>query len=107
MNEAPTWHGARSGHLPCRRRARPACYVEVISPVSGSTSSSRTSSRLVDFDREQVDAAIRSGPGPYPDLHADFLFDDELTPLCSPALARKMRKPADVLGFMLLDDHNF
>ena len=66
-----------------------------------------TSSRIVDFDREQVDAAIRYGPGPYPDLHADFLFDDELTPLCSPALARKIRKPADVLGFMLLDDHNF
>lgn len=66
-----------------------------------------TSSRIVDFDREAFDAAIRYGPGPYPGLQADFLFGDELTPLCSPALAKKIRKPADILGHMLLDDHNF
>ncbi len=64
-----------------------------------------TSARLVDFDREPVDAAIRYGTGDYPGLHADRLFDDTLTPLCAPALARKIRKPADVLAHPLLDDH--
>lgn len=66
-----------------------------------------TSSRMVDFDREPVDAAIRYGAGPYPGLRADLLFADELTPLCSPATAKKIRKPADVFAHVLLDDHNF
>jgi DNA-binding transcriptional LysR family regulator len=66
-----------------------------------------TSSRIVDFDREPIDAAIRYGTGPYPGLRADLLFADELTPLCSPATARSIRKPADVLAHVLLDDHNF
>lgn len=66
-----------------------------------------TSARIVDFGREPFDAAIRYGPGPYADLHADLLFADELTPLCSPSVAKKLRKPGDVLGFRLLDDHNF
>ncbi|MBI3507069.1 MAG: transcriptional regulator GcvA [Proteobacteria bacterium] len=64
-----------------------------------------TSARLVDFDREQVDAAIRYGNGDYPGLHADRLFGDRLTPLCAPSLARRIRKPEDVLTHPLLDDH--
>jgi DNA-binding transcriptional LysR family regulator len=66
-----------------------------------------TSSRIVDFDREPFDAAIRYGPGPYPALSADLLFEDELTPLCSPQVARKIKKPADVLAHKLPDDHNY
>jgi DNA-binding transcriptional LysR family regulator len=66
-----------------------------------------TNSRVIDFDREPFDAAIRYGRGPYPSLHADLLFPDALTPLCAPALARKIKKPADVLNHKLLDDQNF
>jgi DNA-binding transcriptional LysR family regulator len=66
-----------------------------------------TSSRTIDFDREPFDAAIRYGPGPYPALHADLLFEDEFTPLCSPDVARKIKKPADVLAHKLPDDHNY
>jgi len=66
-----------------------------------------TNSRVIDFDREPFDAAIRYGRGPYPSLHADLLFPDALTPLCAPALARKIKKPADVFSFKLLDDQNF
>lgn len=66
-----------------------------------------TSSRIVDFDREPFDAAIRYGPGPYPNLSAELLFEDELTPLCSPQVARKIKKPADVLAHKLPDDHNY
>ncbi len=64
-----------------------------------------TSARLVDFAREPIDAAIRYGSGGYPGLHADRLFDDALTPLCAPALARKIRKPEDVMEHALLDDN--
>ncbi|MCM0021679.1 MAG: transcriptional regulator GcvA [Tagaea sp.] len=66
-----------------------------------------TSSRVIDFDREPFDAGIRYGPGPYPPLHADLLFEDEFTPLCSPEVARKIKKPADVLAHKLPDDHNY
>ena len=64
-----------------------------------------TSTRLVDFDREPMDAAIRYGNGNYPGLHADRLFDDRYTPLCAPSLAKHIRKPEDVLAHPLLDDH--
>jgi cytochrome c peroxidase len=61
MNDAPAWQGARSGPLPCRRRARPACYVEVISPVSGSiaTSGSAAGSATLAPRRRPADCASR------------------------------------------------
>ncbi len=64
-----------------------------------------TSARLVDFTREPIDAAIRYGDGRYGALHADRLFADALTPLCAPSLAKKIRKPADVMEHPLLDDN--
>lgn len=63
---------------------------------------------LVDFGREaDIDAALRYGPGGWPGLHADLLFEDWLTPVASPALlARLGGKPALAeFGRMpLLDD---
>jgi LysR family glycine cleavage system transcriptional activator len=43
-----------------------------------------TDSTLVDFARDDVDVAIRSGFGPWPALHALFLFRLNVTPMCSP-----------------------
>ena len=43
-------------------------------------------SRLVDFSREAVDLAIRYGDGNYPGLRCDVLFEEEVFPVCSPAL---------------------
>jgi hypothetical protein len=60
-----------------------------------------TSTRLVDFDREPVDAAIRYGDGQYAGLHADCLFDDALTPLCTPEIAARIRRPEDLFGLAL------
>ena len=66
------------------------------------------STRKIDFDREPYDVAIRyTADAAAPGLHVEKLFDDALTPLCSPAIAKKIRRPADVLGFELLDDHSF
>lgn len=64
-----------------------------------------TSTRLVDFDREPIDAAVRYGNGEYPGLHADRLFEDALTPLCAPSLAGRIRRPEDLLSLPLLDDN--
>src|SRR3954463_3595462 len=45
-----------------------------------------TSTSLVDFQRDDVDDAIRYGRGQWPGLRADWLMADELFPVCSPSL---------------------
>jgi LysR family glycine cleavage system transcriptional activator len=44
-----------------------------------------TSDRRVNLDAEQVDCAIRCGPGDWPGLRADLLFPQRLAPMCSPS----------------------
>src|SRR3954463_1591491 len=48
---------------------------------------------LVDFQRDDVDAAIRYGRGQWPGLRADWLMADELFPGCSPSLLRGGKPP--------------
>lgn len=45
-----------------------------------------SSTAPVDFETQNLDAAIRSGTGAWPDLHAEKLVDIELIPVCSPTL---------------------
>ena len=42
----------------------------------------------VDFDRDPVDLAIQFGHGQWPRVEADWLFHDEIEPVCSPAYWR-------------------
>jgi LysR family transcriptional regulator, glycine cleavage system transcriptional activator len=63
------------------------------------------SNTLVDFDRDDVDVAIRFGSGKYPGLRADLLFQDTLSPVCSPSLITKERPletPKDLLRHTLI-----
>ncbi len=63
------------------------------------------SSRLVDFDRDDVDVAIRFGNGRYPGLRAELLFQDTLSPVCSPKLISRdkpLRAPKDLLKHTLI-----
>ena len=63
------------------------------------------SDQLVDFARDEVDAAIRHGTGPWPGLAMHRLFPVRFTPLCSPELLRRagpLAKPADLLRLPLL-----
>lgn len=46
-----------------------------------------TSSRLVDFAREDMDIGIRTGIGKWPGLTAHYLFKADYTPMLSPRLA--------------------
>ncbi|HEX7111104.1 MAG TPA: LysR substrate-binding domain-containing protein [Mizugakiibacter sp.] len=48
---------------------------------------------LVDFDREPVDLAMRYGPGQWPGVQAEHLFDEWLTPVASPALLQRLGRP--------------
>lgn len=62
---------------------------------------------LVDFQAEGFDAAIRFGKGEYRGLCADLLFDESVTPMCSPHLLAgetACKTPEDILSFTLL--HN-
>jgi len=68
-----------------------------------------TSTSLVDFQRDNVDAAIRYGRGQWPGLRADWLMADELFPVCSPSLLRgdkPLRQPEDLKGYPLLHTSN-
>ncbi|SLN11458.1 transcriptional regulator GcvA [Oceanibacterium hippocampi] len=58
-----------------------------------------TSLALVDFGRDEVDVAIRYGHGDWPGLRADLLMNDEVLPVCSPALLAgpiPLDRPADL-----------
>jgi len=67
----------------------------------------RTESRLVDFDREDVDVAIRYGRGSFPGLVAQPLMGEEVFPICSPVLLNTqpyLRKVDDLRHYVLLHD---
>src|SRR5918994_2024176 len=58
------------------------------------------SNRMTDFAREDVDAGVRSGKGPWPGLEAHRLFAVRFTPVCSPDLLRRfggVRPPGGAL----------
>jgi LysR family glycine cleavage system transcriptional activator len=64
-----------------------------------------TSTSLVDFQRDDVDAAIRYGRGQWPGVRANWLMADQLFPVCSPALLtgpRPLRCPEDLANHVLL-----
>lgn len=60
--------------------------------------------RLVDFDTEDVDLAIRYGSGRYPGLHVERLKAEEVVPVANAALAQRLSSAADLLEVPLL--HN-
>jgi LysR family glycine cleavage system transcriptional activator len=64
-----------------------------------------TSPHLVDFQREEVDIAVRYGRGTWPGLRAHWLMAERLFPVCAPALlkaAKPLRQPADLAEHTLL-----
>ncbi|MRG70659.1 transcriptional regulator GcvA [Alphaproteobacteria bacterium HT1-32] len=66
-----------------------------------------TSSKLIDFQRDDVDIGIRYGAGEWPNIISEKLFSEDLFPVCSPALldgAIPLREPADLAHHMLLQD---
>lgn len=61
--------------------------------------------RVVDLEREDIDVALRYGPGDYPGLHVERLLSDEVVPVCAPQLVQgehPLRAPADLAHHVLL-----
>ncbi len=65
-----------------------------------------TTTRVVDFAREEVDVVVRAGQGVWPGLIATKVLDVRFTPMLSPKLAAEIggiHEAADVLKAPLLD----
>jgi len=61
--------------------------------------------RLVQFDTEDIDAAIRYGTGRFNGVVAECLMEKRVLPVCSPGLLAKgppLRRPADLRHHVLL-----
>lgn len=62
-----------------------------------------TGSTPADVDRDGFDCSIRYGTADaWPDMAATRLFEETLVPVCIPALARDLKKPADLVGLKRL-----
>jgi LysR family glycine cleavage system transcriptional activator len=64
---------------------------------------------LIDFRRDDVDAAIRLGSGQWLGLEAIELFDETVTPMCSPRLLEgpnAIKSPDDLSKHVLLHNHS-
>jgi LysR family transcriptional regulator, glycine cleavage system transcriptional activator len=63
-----------------------------------------TSTHLVDFQREEVDMAVRYGHGNWPGLRTHWLMAEHIFPVCSPELVNTgpLRTPEDLAHHTLL-----
>lgn len=60
--------------------------------------------RLVDFDRDEVDVAIRFGLGHEKAVYSRPLIREWMTPMMTPAMAEKIDSPAKLAGATLIHD---
>jgi len=68
-----------------------------------------TSLGLIDFQRDDFDAAIRLGNGNWPGMETIKLFDETVTPMCSPRLLEgpnALKIPDDLSKHVLLHNHS-
>lgn len=67
-----------------------------------------TNLKLLDFVALGLDIGVRYGIGTWPGLVAEFLMDEEVYPVCSPALAKakSLKAPADLGGQTLIHDQS-
>lgn len=65
-----------------------------------------TSLKPVDFVAQRIDIGVRYGTGHWPGLKAEKLMEEEVYPVCSPALAsaHRLRGPADLTRHTLIHD---
>lgn len=60
--------------------------------------------QLADFARDGIDVAVRFGNGTWPGVRAEWLADESLTPVCSPALLPSLQHPSDLAHATLLHE---
>lgn len=60
--------------------------------------------KLADFDRDEVDVAIRFGLGADSDLYSEPLIEEWVTPMMTPAMAAQIKSPAELAHITLIHD---
>ena len=63
--------------------------------------------RLVDFNVEDVDVAVRFVSGPFTGLHAERLMPESIIPVAAPKLVESIKSASDLLNRTLLHDDIF
>jgi DNA-binding transcriptional LysR family regulator len=63
-----------------------------------------TTGALVDLARPDIDCGIRFGSGDWPGVDAIPLGGREMFPVCAPALAQRLRTPADLADVPIIRD---
>ncbi|QGZ38126.1 transcriptional regulator, LysR family [Pseudoduganella flava] len=66
-----------------------------------------TNQKPVDFLAQRIDIGVRYGAGHWPGLAAEKLMEEDIYPVCSPALLRgraRLRKPRDLARETLIHD---
>jgi LysR family glycine cleavage system transcriptional activator len=65
-----------------------------------------TGLKLIDYATQGIDIGVRYGDGRWPSLTAEKLMDEQIFPVCSPALRDKLdlREPADLTRHTLIHD---
>ncbi len=64
------------------------------------------STRLVDPASTDVDICIRVGNGSWRDARVEKILDQQVFPVCAPALAARLGKPEDLANFpVIIDSH--
>ncbi len=66
----------------------------------------RHTASVLDLARDGIDVALRWGRGGWPRVEASLLAAAQLTPVASPALAARLKLPADLAQVPLLHDEN-
>jgi len=66
-----------------------------------------SSSALVDFTVSAVDVGVRFGNGRWPNVAAVLLVDDVVFPVCRADVARRLKRPSDLLNEPLLTEDPF
>jgi LysR family glycine cleavage system transcriptional activator len=87
---ASTWLFARLGEF---RGEHPDIDIEL-----------RVADRLSDYKKEGIDTGVRLGLGGWPGLNAVKLFDEALTPICTPEYRDRfnLKEPENLVGTTLL-----
>lgn len=75
------------------QRAHPDLHVRIDSSIE-----------LVDLDHSDVDLAIRVGPGTWPNVKAELLLEQLVFPVCTPALAARLKTPRDLTKLPIIYD---
>ena len=58
--------------------------------------------RMLNFERDEIDLAIRFGPGDDAGYYGEELFVDWVTPMVAPHLAARIKTPQDVAQFAMV-----